>query len=178
MRTRPPPPHVRRCRFRRSRSTRRGRFRSRLFIAAAVALTFALSTFGRAHAEHVQVRDVAAERAEFSHDGNHFQITADDGTVINYDRFDVPVKHLVEFVQPDEISRVLNRIQSETPSHIDGTLTADDIVYFANPAGVVFGPDAVVDVGQFHATRRPHGEAEDRYRGGSLLPRPPRHASS
>ena len=46
---------------------------------------------------------------------------------------------------------MLNRIQGATPTQINGTLRANGIVYFVNPAGVRFGQGSVVDVGQIVA---------------------------
>lgn len=73
------------------------------------------------------------------------RITAPDNAIIDYARFNVGVGETVQFIQPGATSRVLNRINSSTPSQINGTLTANGIVYLVNPAGVQFGPNSVVD---------------------------------
>ena len=73
-------------------------------------------------------------------------ITAPNNAIINYSSFNVASHETVNFIQPGPKARVLNRIRSNTPSQIAGTLTANGIVYLVNPAGVTFGPNSVVDV--------------------------------
>ena len=53
----------------------------------------------------------------------------------------------MNFIQPSETSRVLNRVTGAEPSSIEGTLNANGIVYLVNPAGIVFGPNSVINVG-------------------------------
>ncbi|MFN3169027.1 MAG: filamentous hemagglutinin N-terminal domain-containing protein [Phycisphaeraceae bacterium] len=72
-------------------------------------------------------------------------ITAPDNAIIHYASFDIAAGETVNFLQPGASARVLNRIQSATPTRIDGTLNANGIVYLVNPSGVVFGPNSVVD---------------------------------
>lgn len=78
-------------------------------------------------------------------------ITAPDNAIINYNSFDVASSETVNFIQPSAASRVLNRINSATPSQINGTINANGILYFVNPAGVTFGPNAVVDAAGIYA---------------------------
>lgn len=40
---------------------------------------------------------------------------------------------------------MLNRINDNAPSQINGTLNANGVLYFVNPAGVQFGPGSVVN---------------------------------
>ncbi|MFC1805607.1 filamentous hemagglutinin N-terminal domain-containing protein [Planctomycetota bacterium] len=95
--------------------------------------------------------EVVHGTAQFAREGNLTTITAGDKAIINYSSFDVARSETVRFIQPGELARVLNRIQGATPTQIDGTLRANGIVYFVNPAGVRFGPSSVVDVGQLVA---------------------------
>ena len=46
---------------------------------------------------------------------------------------------------------MLNRITGADPTTIRGTLRSNGIVYIVNPAGVIFGPNSVVDVGGIYA---------------------------
>ncbi|MGB0767938.1 MAG: filamentous hemagglutinin N-terminal domain-containing protein [Phycisphaeraceae bacterium] len=78
-------------------------------------------------------------------------ITAPNNAIIDYARFDVAAGQSVNFIQPDAAARVLNRINSATPSQINGTITANGVVYFVNPAGVQFGPNSVVDAAAIYA---------------------------
>lgn len=99
----------------------------------------------------ILVSNVAAGAATFTTQGSHTTIQAADRTIINYSRFDIPAGAAVRFVQPSSSSTVLNRIQSVTPSRIDGSLSANGVVYLVNPSGVMFGPGAVVNVAQLFA---------------------------
>lgn len=90
---------------------------------------------------------VAAGSATIQQNGATWTITAGNGAIINYQSFDIAAPETVRFIQPDATSRVLNRIQSEAPTRIDGTLLANGRVYLVNPAGVIFGQGAVVNVG-------------------------------
>ncbi|MBX3387372.1 MAG: filamentous hemagglutinin N-terminal domain-containing protein [Phycisphaeraceae bacterium] len=117
-----------------------------VWVGAGVALLATSVTWAGPEGEKV-VRGAA----EFSRQGSLTRITAADKTIINYDRFDIGRNETVRFVQPSATSRVLNRVQSADPSRIDGTLQANGIVYFVNPAGVFFGNGALVDVGGIYA---------------------------
>ena len=99
----------------------------------------------------IKVNNVAAGSAKFDQRGSHTTITAADRTVINYRSFNVAVSESVRFNLPSARARVLNRIQSATPSRIDGSISSNGIVYFANPAGVIFGPGAVVNAAGVYA---------------------------
>ncbi len=94
---------------------------------------------------------VVAGEATIRQNGNRTVIRAADRTIIDYSRFDIAKGEVVRFVQPSAQARVLNRIDSADPTRIDGTLRANGAVYFLNPAGVVFGPDSVVNVNQLYA---------------------------
>lgn len=128
-----------------------GAMAGRGVVALAAALT-AVSLVDSAYAgKNVQVDRVTKGSATFEQNGNILNIRAGDRTVINYKRFDVANNETVRFIQPSRNSRVLNRINSAAPSRIDGTITGNGIVYFVNPAGVMFGANAVINVGQFYA---------------------------
>lgn len=94
---------------------------------------------------------VAAGQARFVRFGNNVTITAANNTIINYNSFNIRPGESVNFVQPDALARVLNRINSSSPTQIDGSLSANGRVYIVNPAGVYFGPGAVVNSGSIFA---------------------------
>lgn len=119
--------------------------------ASVAALTVAMTASGAWASGGIQVQNVAAGSAQFSGSGNLTRIHAADKTIINYSRFDVGAGHTVQFVQPSSTARVLNRINSAAPSRIDGTITANGTVYFVNRAGMVFGPNSVVNAGRIYA---------------------------
>lgn len=85
-------------------------------------------------------------QARFERNGNSLRIRSGHRTIIDYSRFDIPVGASVEFAQANANSRVLNRINSAAPSQIMGSLSSNGKVYFINPAGVVFGKNARIDV--------------------------------
>lgn len=95
--------------------------------------------------------NVAAGNATIRQNGNTTVIRAGDRTIIDYTRFNIGANETVRFVQPNANARVLNRIKGDAPTTIDGTLKANGIVYFANRAGVIFGPSAIVNVGGIYA---------------------------
>ena len=76
---------------------------------------------------------------QFSTSGNHTVIEASDRSIINYAGFDIAGHETVQFIQPNELARVLNRISHAAPTQIDGALLANGQVYIVNPAGVYFG---------------------------------------
>ncbi|MFW6161560.1 MAG: filamentous hemagglutinin N-terminal domain-containing protein, partial [Planctomycetota bacterium] len=95
--------------------------------------------------------EVVHGTAHFTREGNLTTIEASHNAIVHYQSFNVARPETVRFVQPSELARVLNRINGAAPSHINGTLRANGIVYFVNPAGVYFGPNSIVDVGGIHA---------------------------
>ena len=124
-----------------------GRLATRLALLAgsAVGLATAGALGGPAGEQ------VVAGQASFARAGNLTTITAGYNAVINYRSFDISAAESVRFIQPSATARVLNRIQSGTPTRIDGALTANGIVYLVNPAGVMFGRTSVVDVAGLYA---------------------------
>ncbi|MCH7604093.1 MAG: filamentous hemagglutinin N-terminal domain-containing protein, partial [Planctomycetes bacterium] len=84
-------------------------------------------------------------------DGNNFIITASDGSIINYDAFGILSNESIQFIQPGDFARVLNRITGSDPTLIDGSLISNGIVYIVNPAGVFFTQGSVVNVGGIYA---------------------------
>ena len=67
--------------------------------------------------------------------------------VTNWESFNIGRDASVRFVQPNASSVALNRVQSADPSAIHGSLSANGQVFLLNPAGVIFGATARVDVG-------------------------------
>ncbi|MFH1814448.1 MAG: filamentous hemagglutinin N-terminal domain-containing protein [Pseudomonadota bacterium] len=68
--------------------------------------------------------------------------------VMQWNSFSVDQGHAVRFVQPDVTSRAINVVLPGGPrSDIYGSIQANGQVFLFNQAGVLFGPNAVVDVG-------------------------------
>ena len=78
-------------------------------------------------------------------------ITTSQQAIINYSQFNIGSGETVNFIQPNAQSRVLNRINSVSPTLIEGNLNANGTVYFVNPQGVRFLNGAVVNVGGIYA---------------------------
>ncbi len=78
----------------------------------------------------------------------------------SFSTFNVDTGETATFLGPDSVDHIISRVTGGTGSWIDGLLRsaipgAD--FYFINPWGIVFGPNAVVDVdGSFHAATADH----------------------
>ena len=124
--------------------------KSALSLGMTLAASMAVSTTVQAAAPIV-VTQVEHGTAGFATLGNTTTITAANQTIIDYSKFDIPTGDTVRFIQPGAAATVLNRISGASPTAIDGSLFANGIVYMVNPAGVMFGQGAVINVGQIFA---------------------------
>jgi filamentous hemagglutinin family protein len=124
-----------------------GRFLLSL-IGVCTLLSLSLSiAFAGPEGAQVISGDVTLEQS-----GYNTTITASDRSIINYSSFDIAQPEVVEFVQPSSSAAVLNRILSASPTQIDGTLLANGRVFFVNPAGVMIGEGATINVNQLVAS--------------------------
>ncbi len=90
-----------------------------------------------------------------------------DRVVIEWQGFDVAAHESVNFIQPHALAAALNRVLGGGPSQILGTVAGNGQVFISNPAGVVFGPQANVDVASIVATSV--GIMNDRFMAGGEL---------
>lgn len=91
--------------------------------------------------------------ATWTDDGQTMTVTqGSERAVIDWLSFDVGAGNTVIFDQPGQGAVILNRITGDDPSHILGQLTANGSVFLVNPHGVIFGSDAVIDVGALIAS--------------------------
>jgi filamentous hemagglutinin family protein len=111
-------------------------------VYAAVLLAFAVQT---AQANPIG-GTVAAGQASFATAGNTLNVTNTPGTIINWQGFSIGANEITHFVQQSASSAVLNRVISNNPSSILGTLQSNGRVFLINPGGIVFGAGATVDV--------------------------------
>src|SRR5262249_9148300 len=125
------------------------RSRSRRQIAPILFLALLVEPAAPARAD-IAGQQVITGEATFDKSGNITTIRAADGTIINYSQFDVWRNEELHCTQPTSESRVLNRVLGDA-THIDGGLYANGIVYIVNPAGIFFGGNAIVNVGQLYA---------------------------
>ncbi|HEX7764808.1 MAG TPA: filamentous hemagglutinin N-terminal domain-containing protein, partial [Cellvibrio sp.] len=72
---------------------------------------------------------------------------ASDRLAIDWRSFDVAANERVEFIQPSSSSIALNRVLSNSASHILGRIDSNGQVMLVNPNGVVFGKDSIINVG-------------------------------
>ncbi len=95
-------------------------------------------------------------------EGPNFSIDAELGQQVgsnlfhSFEKFNINFNEFASFSGPETIQNVISRVTGGEGSYIDGGLyssmpNAD--MYFINPAGIMFGPNAWLDVqGSFHAS--------------------------
>ena len=111
-------------------------------VAAAIACVFAA---GQAQANGTDPTVVAGQ-ASFSALGRSLSISNSPGAIINWQGFSIGAGETTRFIQQNAASSVLNRVIGPDPSSILGTLTSNGRVFLINPGGILFGPDARIDV--------------------------------
>jgi filamentous hemagglutinin family protein len=79
-----------------------------------------------------------------------------DNLFHSFEKFGIATGQTATFSGPGDIKNVISRVTGGEISNIDGTLASrvgQADLYFLNPAGVVFGPNAKLDVpGSFHVS--------------------------
>lgn len=79
---------------------------------------------------------------------SHVTITqASQQAIINWQQFNIAPNEVTQFIQPNIHAIALNRIFDQSPSQIFGSLRANGSVILLNPNGIMFGPNAQVNVG-------------------------------
>ncbi|MFA9217343.1 MAG: filamentous hemagglutinin N-terminal domain-containing protein, partial [Sphingomonadaceae bacterium] len=101
--------------------------------------------FSSAQANPVSPQVVHGQ-ATFNQQGSLFSIVNTPNTIIDWRSFSIAPGEITRFIQQSADSRVLNRILGQDPSQILGALQSNGKVFLINPNGVLFGPDARVDV--------------------------------
>ena len=72
--------------------------------------------------------------------------------IINWQSFNIGSNEVTQFVQPNASSVALNRIFDHSPSQIFGHLQANGTIILLNPNGIIFGPNAQINVGALIAS--------------------------
>ncbi|MBI5005775.1 MAG: filamentous hemagglutinin N-terminal domain-containing protein [Nitrosomonadales bacterium] len=90
--------------------------------------------------------------ASFNNSGNTLTVTNTPGTIINWQGFSIGSNEVTRFVQQNASSTVLNRVVTNNPSVILGTLQSNGQVYLVNANGIMFGAGSTVDVAGLVAT--------------------------
>ena len=88
----------------------------------------------------------------FNTSGNTLTVTNTPGTIINWQGFSINKGEVTHFAQQSAASTVLNRVVTNNPSNILGTLSSNGHVYLVNANGIMFGKGSTVDVAGLVAT--------------------------
>ena len=72
--------------------------------------------------------------------------------IIEWENFDLNEDKSLNFKQLDKTSSILNKVIGDGTSYINGKITSNGQVIITNENGVVFGEDAIIDVGSLIAT--------------------------
>ena len=95
---------------------------------------------------------VVSGNASFSNIGNTLNVTNSNGAIINWNTFSIGAGESTRFIQPSASSAVLNRVLANDPSVILGNLSSNGRVWLVNPAGIMVGAGARIDVAGFVAS--------------------------
>ncbi|TDY20284.1 filamentous hemagglutinin family protein [Paraburkholderia sp. BL6665CI2N2] len=96
---------------------------------------------------------VAAGAGAIKTQGNKTTISqSSDKMIVNWKNFNIGQDQSVVVSQPGATSALLNRVTTADPTQINGVLKANGRVFVVNPAGVVFGQNAKVNVGSLVAS--------------------------
>ncbi|CAG0954608.1 partial Heme/hemopexin-binding protein, partial [Geobacteraceae bacterium] len=91
---------------------------------------------------------ITAGNATIATSGNQMTINQSSQQMIaNWNSFNIGQNAGVSFNQPNSGATALNRIQDQNPTQILGSLSANGRIFLLNPAGIIFGQNAKVDVG-------------------------------
>ena len=90
--------------------------------------------------------------ASFNQAGNLLTVTNTNGTIINWNSFSIGANETTRFNQASASSSVLNRVLANDPSVLLGTLSSNGNVWLVNPAGIMVGQGARIDVAGFVAS--------------------------
>jgi filamentous hemagglutinin family protein len=116
-------------------------------MCAAVLLAFSVNAMANPNGGAV-----VNGSASFNTNGNTFTVTNTPGTIINWQGFSINSNEITHFAQQSASSAVLNRVITNNPSLILGTLSSNGRVFLVNPGGIVFGAGSTVNVAGMVAT--------------------------
>src|ERR1039458_7207614 len=90
--------------------------------------------------------------ASFNQAGKLLTVTNSNGAIINWNTFSIGANETTRFNQASASSSVLNRVLANDPSVLLGTLSSNGRVWLVNPAGIMVGQGARIDVAGFIAS--------------------------
>ncbi len=124
--------------------------KSHLLASAALLSILSLTTPAQAEPQGGQVRSGGATIQQTLGTTTVNQHT--QKAIVDWRKFNVGPNELVKFVQPGRSALILNRVTGQDPSKIEGRIQANGQVFLVNPNGILFTPNAQVDVGSLMAT--------------------------
>jgi len=75
-----------------------------------------------------------------------------DQAILHWDSFSISERDLTQIIQPSVHASLLNRVEGNLPSKIDGSLIANGKVYLLNPNGILIGPKGKIQTSHFVAS--------------------------
>ena len=124
---------------------------NRSFYLKPIAFAMACCFTFNAHANPTGAAVVNGQ-ASFTTIGNTLNITNSPNAIINWQGFSINSGETTRFIQQSASSSVLNRVLGTDPSLLLGTLTSNGRVFLINPAGILVGQGARIDVPGFVAS--------------------------
>ena len=82
----------------------------------------------------------------FVSSGNTLSVTNSPNAIINWQSFSIGAGETTRFLQQSPSSAVLNRVVGADPSQLLGNLSSNGKVFLINPAGIMVGAGARIDV--------------------------------
>ncbi|MBI5912135.1 MAG: filamentous hemagglutinin N-terminal domain-containing protein, partial [Betaproteobacteria bacterium] len=90
--------------------------------------------------------------ASLTQAGNLLTVKNSNGAIINWNTFSIGANETTRFIQTSANSSVLNRVITNDPSVLLGTLSSNGRVWLVNPGGIMVGQGARIDVAGFIAS--------------------------
>jgi len=121
--------------------------RKRLIVAAIAACFVSAPAWSNPTAPQV-----VNGSASFNQAGKLLTVTNSNGAIINWNTFSIGANETTRFNQTSAASSVLNRVITNDPSVLLGALSSNGRVWLVNPAGIMVGQGARIDVAGFIAS--------------------------
>ncbi|CAN5618016.1 hypothetical protein BH11PSE7_BH11PSE7_19040 [soil metagenome] len=127
-------------------------------LALSIAAAFTSLPIASQNILPVHRADVAGTSARVvSAAGTQLTVTTTNGagtnhSAINWQSFSIGAGNTTQFVQPSATSTSINRVVTNTPSQIYGTLSSNGKLVLVNQSGITVGAGAVVDTAGFTAS--------------------------
>lgn len=107
------------------------------------AVATAFSCFSVANATPIGPH-VIAGTASLAQSGSTLNITSSNGSILNWQSFNIGQNATTNFIQPSSSSVVINRVSTEDPSAIFGSLSSNGRVFLVTPSGKLWDKNGLV----------------------------------